>query len=263
MSLKNHRVLGRSGIEVSRLGIGSGYGVPAAAIEAAFHEHQINYFYWSTPRRAGMKHALRTLASTHRDRIVIALQSYDHLGLLTRRAVEKGLVSIGTDYADVLILGAHNRIPRRRVLDVARRLKDEGKIRAIAMSGHHRPTFGELAKQRDSPIDIFMVRYNAAHRGAEEEIFPHLAPNNRPGVTSYTATCWGKLLNPKKTPSGEEPLSPADCYRFALTHPAVDLCLTGPKNAEHLSQALVALEMGPMNEEEVARARRIGDFVHG
>ena len=35
-------------------------------------------------------------------------------------------------------------------------------------------------------LDVYMIRYNAAHRGAEHDIFPHLAAYN-PGVVSYTA----------------------------------------------------------------------------
>ena len=38
------------------------------------------------------------------------------------------------------------------------------------MAGNH----GEVARRTDSPIDILMVRYNAAHRGAERDVFPLL-----------------------------------------------------------------------------------------
>lgn len=66
-------------------------------------------------------------------------------------------------------------------------------------------------------------------------------------------------------PAGETPLSAADCYRFVLSHPAVDVCLCGPKNIDQMRTALSALEGGPMSSEEMARARRIGDHVrrHG
>jgi hypothetical protein len=35
MTLKKPRVLGRTGLSVSRLGMAAGYGVPAAAVEKA------------------------------------------------------------------------------------------------------------------------------------------------------------------------------------------------------------------------------------
>ena len=40
-----------------------------------------------------------------------------------------------------------------------------------------------------------MVRYNAAHRGAESEVFAALGAN-RQAIIAYTATRWGLLLKP-------------------------------------------------------------------
>jgi len=236
MSFREHTTLGRTGLEVSRLGIGSGYGVPAAAVERAFHEYGINYLYWSLARRGGMTQAIRNLIPAHRDELVIAMQTYDHVGPFMRRGYEKGLRKLGIDCADVLILGWFNRYPGRRILDTAERLKEEGKVRYLAMSGHHRPTHGRIAAMTDTPIDILMVRYNPAHRGAEKDVFPH---------------------------PGEEPLTAADCYRFALSSPHVDLCLIGPKNDREMDGVLGALDVEPLLPDELERIRRIGDHVHG
>jgi aryl-alcohol dehydrogenase-like predicted oxidoreductase len=257
------RILGRTGLKVSRLGLASGYGVPATAVEKAYHEQGINYFYWGSRRGGGMRKALRGLGRGARDRIVIALQSYDHLGFFMGRTVEKGLRSLGIDYADVLILGWFNRFPRPGVMEAALKLKERGLVRFLAMSGHNRPLFGETARRAESPIDIFMVRYNAAHRGAEEDIFPHLPEDGAPGVTTYTATRWGKLLDPRKMPPGERPLTAAECYRFVLSHPRVDLCMTGPRSLEEFESGVAALEGGPLDPEEQERICRIGDFVRG
>lgn len=256
-------ILGRTGLTVSRLGIASGYGAPAAAVEKAFHEYGINYFYWSTPRTAKMREGLGNLTKTHRDKIVIALQSYDHSGLLTPRAVNKGLKALGIEYADVLLLGWYNYFPKR-VVETALKLKEQGKIRFIAMSGHNRKLFGQLAQQEDSPIDIFMTRYNAVHRGAEKDIFPYLPEDTgkRPGITIYTATCWRKLLKESKMPAGEKPLTAADCYRFVLTNPHVDLCMHGPNSVEQLDDAMTLLDRGPLSSEEMERIKRIGDYIY-
>ncbi len=263
MDFKKKRGLGRTGLSVSRLGLAGGYGVPAEAVERAFHEYGINYFYWSTPRKAGMRDGLKNLVRSHRDEIVIVLQSYDHLGLTVRRSVEKGIAALGIDSADVLLLGWNNWHPSARVMGESLALREEGKVRFIAMSGHNRKLFGEIAQKSDSPIDIFMVRYNAAHRGAEEEIFPHLAGKKRPGLTTYTATRWGKLLNPKKMPEGEKPLTASECYRFVLSNPHVDLCMMGPASEAQMVEGLTALTRGPLSDKEMERIRKIGDYVHG
>jgi aryl-alcohol dehydrogenase-like predicted oxidoreductase len=263
MDFRERVTLGRTGLRVSRLGIGASYGVPAEAIEAAFHEYGVNYFYWGSRRRAGMGRAIRNLKGRHRDELVIALQSYDRTGLLMGLFVERALRSLGIDRAEVLILGWHSRPPAQRLVDAALALRERGRIRHLAVSGHHRPMFAELARDPGSPFDVFMIRYSAAHRGAEEEVFPHLPESGRPGITCYTATRWGQLLDPRKMPPGEEPLSAADCYRFVLSNPAVDLCMTGPANAEQMRGALRALDAGPLTPEELERVRRIGDHVRG
>jgi aryl-alcohol dehydrogenase-like predicted oxidoreductase len=263
MDFMNKQVLGRTGLSVSRLGLAGGYGVPAAAVERAFHEYGINYFYWSSPRRPGMRDGLRNLVKGNRDKVIIVLQSYDHLGLTLRRSALKGIKALGIDRADVLLLGWNNWYPASRIIDQALALKEQGLIRFIAMSGHNRKLFGRIAQTADSPIDIFMVRYNAAHRGAEQEIFPFLSGKNRPGLTTYTATRWGKLLNPKKMPAGGSPMTVSDCYRFVLTDPRVDLCMMGPGTESQMIEGLAALKKGPLSDEEMKRFRAIGDYVHG
>ena len=128
------------------------------------------------------------------------------------------------------------------------------------MSGHKRTLFPKLVKEEI--FDIFHIRYNAAHRGAENEIFPHIEKDTGPGLVSYTATRWAQLLNPKKMPPGENPPSGSDCYRFALSHPGVDVCMCGPKNHDQMKEALRTLDLGPLNDQEMERMQRIGDHLH-
>jgi len=255
--------LGSTGLTVSRIGFGSSYGAPAAAYERAFHEHGVNVFYWGSIRRTGMAEAIRHLAATTgRDRLVVALQSYDRTGVLMPLFVKRGLRALGLDRAELLILGWHGAVPSRRVLDAARGLVEAGRIRYLALSGHQRKTHGALAADPRRPVDVLMFRYNAAHRGAEKEIFPFLPPAGGPGTIAYTATRWGQLLDPRRMPPGEEPLSASDCYRFALSRPEVHLCLAGPADAAQAAEACRALDLGPMNPDELERARRIGEFVY-
>ena len=82
-------------------------------------------------------------------------------------------------------------------------------------------------------------------------------------MVSFTATRWGRLLNPRKMPPGQPPATAVDCYRFVLSNPAVDVCMTGPRNRAQMEENLKVLELGPMNDTELERMRRIGDHVHG
>ena len=253
--------LGRTGLSVSRIGLAGGYKAPARAVERAFHDYGINFFYWET-RKQGMREALRPLLQTERDKLVVAIQSYDHFGLWLNRSVERALRDLGIEQAEILFLGWFNRKTPRRLLDMALKLKEEGKVRFLGFTGHNRLYHGKTARDPDSPFDLQMIRYNAAHRGAESEIFDGL-PDQPPGIVTYTATRWGQLLKQKRMPRGERPLTAAECYRFVLTHPAVDICLAGPRSEEEMYQGLQALNHGPLSPDEMKRIHRIGDHVHG
>jgi aryl-alcohol dehydrogenase-like predicted oxidoreductase len=258
--LSEKRTLGRTGLQVGRLGVAASYGAPAGAFEEAF-ERGCNYFYWGSMRKSGMAQAIGNLCGRgRRDELVIVLQSYSRSAALMEGFFERGLKTLRIDRADILLLGWHNKAPAQKILDKAIEMKDRGLFRFLGISGHNRRLFSELATL--GIFDLFHVRYNAAHRGAEEEIFPHIRGESRPGVVSYTATRWGQLLNPKKMPPGEPPPPACDCYRFALTNAAVDVCVTGPKNAAQMAEALKALELGPLSQEEMTRMVRIGDYVH-
>jgi len=258
-----HRVtLGRSGLSVSKLGLGSSYKAPTSAYREAF-DRGVNYFYWGSLRRSEMKLAVREISSTQRDDLVVVLQSYSRVGMLLDLFVERGLRDLGIDRAEVLLLGWHNNPPSRRVLDAALALKEKGRIGCIALSTHHRRLLPTLLD--DDTYSIWHVRYNSVHRGAEREVFPCLEgldASRRPGLVSYTATRWGDLCNPEKTPPRERTPSGTDCYRYVLSNPSVDLCMTGPDNSEHMKEALEAIEAGPMSSDELAWMRRVGDHIY-
>lgn len=251
------RTLG--GVDVSPLGIGSSYGLSAFDVERAF-DQGINLLFWGSRRRTDFGRGIRAVAKKDRERAVIAIQSYTRIGWLMGWSVNRALRELGTDYVDVLCLAWWNGPPPRRIVDAALRLKEKGKVRRIMVSGHDRPALASMAD--DPSFDALMLRYNAAHTGAEREVFPHLQ-RRRPGVLAFTATRWGTLLDPRLTPVGEQTPRATDCYRFALTAPEIDSCLTGPRNARELDEALLALDEGPMDAVESDWMRRVGAHVRG
>ena len=255
--------LGRSGLMVSKLGLGSSFKAPTSAYLEAF-DRGVNYFYWGSLRRSEMGDAIREIARDRRERLVVVLQSYSRVGALLSHFVERGLRRLGLDHADALLLGWHNKPPSRSVLDAALELRERGRIAHVALSTHRRSLLPTLVD--DDVWSIWHVRYNAVHRGAEREVFPCLQGRDvseRPGLVTYTTTRWGNLCDPARTPDGERTPIGTDCYRFALSRPEVDLCLAGPNDAEQMKQALSALEQGPMQEDELAWMRRVGDHIYG
>jgi len=249
-------------LHVSRIGLGSSFGVPAEGLELAF-ERGINFFYWGSVRRPGFGEGIRRLARRHRDEMVVVLQSYARgPGIGLRAGFELGLLRLGLDHVDVLLLGWHNSRPGSAILDAALELREQGRVRHLMMSGHERTFFPEMAKE--GIFDLFMVRYNAAHRGAELEVLPRLpGGDERPGICAYTATRWGTLLDPRRMPAGERTPRASDCYRFCLSQPGIDMTLCGPASVDHVLEALAALEAGPLSQDDLAWMRRVGDHVRG
>ena len=201
--------LGRTGLTVGRLGLAGSYGAPARAYEHAF-DHGCNYFYsGSGRRRSQMKQAVRNLVDRgQRDRMVISIQTYARMGMMTEFFFRRTLKPMGIDHADILVLGWHNTAPSNRLMDFALSMKEKGLARFIGMSGHNRRLFADLAGDRR--FDLFQIRYNPAHRGAETECFPSRDHKDRQGVVTYTATRWGHLLQEKYMPRGEAPIPARD-----------------------------------------------------
>jgi aryl-alcohol dehydrogenase-like predicted oxidoreductase len=253
----NKVVLGRTGLEVMPLGLGSSYGVGRRDVERAI-ERGIGYVYWGSVQRPGFGAAIAHAARRRRDAVVTVVQTYTRVGSLMRLSLEQALRRLRIEYTDILLLGWWNQPPPRRVTDAALALRDAGKVRHIMISGHHRTLFPKLAA--DPIFGAIMVRYNAAHPGAENEVFGRLG-HPRPGVVAYTATRWGGLCDPRLVPVGESVPRASDCYRFALSHPEVDVVLAGPKDGTQLDEAMAGLDRGPMNADELAWMRRVGAAV--
>ena len=248
------------GKKIFRLGVAANYGIDEAGVRYAM-DRGVNLFLW-TAKRKGLEKPLREALAGRRDQVaVVAFVNIGYFGWGVRRGAESLLKSLGTDHVDVLQLGwvgvgsAWTSATERELVH----LRETGKARAIGISIHDRPRAGKLAES--SPLDQLMIRYNAAHPGAEREIFPHIK-DKKPTILAYTATSWRRLL---KKPSGwDGPVMTAgDCYRFQLSNPHVDLAWTGPANRQQLEENLTALEKGPLTEEEQKWMRAFGKAVHG
>ncbi|MBI5487136.1 MAG: aldo/keto reductase [Deltaproteobacteria bacterium] len=252
------RPFGRTGLSVAPLGLAGSYGIDADATERAFHELSINYFF-VTPRMKGLFEGVRRLIKAgHRDEIVLATGPFFPTGRALRGQWDDVARGLGTDRIDVLqVFWVRWRwYLTGGTIETLRRFKEEGKIRAFGISTHERRMAPDFASEFG--LDMLMLRYNAAHRGAEQDVFARL-PAERPAVVAYTATRWGRLLRPV----GDKPaLTASECYRFQLSHPAVDVVLTGPKTWDELRANAEGAALGPLPAERLAEVRAFGDAVH-
>jgi len=243
-----------------RLGLATNYGVEGKDLEWAL-EQGVNYVFW-TPNARKVTTTLKAALKRDRESILLATgPSVGFFGGSIRRGCERLLKKLGTDHIDVFQLFWLGRASAwtASTIDALVSLRESGMVRAIGSSMHDRMRAGKLVEE--SPLDMLMIRYNAAHPGAEHDIFPFLA-KRRPAIVAYTATRWGGLL---KRPKGwDRPVMTAvDCYRFCLSNPNVDLVLTGPKNGQQLRENLDGLRgKGPLSEQEMLWIREFGQVVH-
>jgi predicted aldo/keto reductase-like oxidoreductase len=255
-----HRPLGKTGLVAAPLGLAGNYGIDADGVERAFHELGINYFFVTLGMTKAIEGLKRLIAAGHREKMVLALGASVPTGWGVERAWEKCAKALGIDSIDIFQLfwvQAHWYVTGK-TWPAMQKLREEGRARALGISCHDRPMARALVDELE--LDMLMIRYNAAHRGAEKEIFATLDPSpaSRPAIVSYTATRWGKLLKPARDLS---PMSAPECYRFALGSPHVDVVLCGAKSFEELRQNAEEVLKGPLPEDRLDEVKRFGDAV--
>src|SRR5947209_3669726 len=79
---------------------------------------------------------------------------------------------------------------RGGALEYCAEARRAGRVRLLGLTSHQRPLAASVA--REGLLDLLMIRYNAAHRGAETDVFPTTQALGMP-VIVYTALRWGAL----------------------------------------------------------------------
>jgi aryl-alcohol dehydrogenase-like predicted oxidoreductase len=253
-----HRTV--AGKRVHRLGLAASFGIDENGIREAF-DLGLNYVFWNPTART-LTRVLRSLPASRRAQLVIATgPTFAVFPGSVRRRTERVLRLLGIETLDVLQLYWLGRMSMFSdgIVEEMVRLRSEGKVRSLGVSIHDRERAGRLAD--DSPLDLLMIRYNAAHPGAERDIFPHL-DRRKPSIVAYTATSWRKLLSAPPGFAGRAATA-GDCYRFCLSNQHVDVVLTGPRSTGELRENLRAVERGPLDDSEMTWMRELGTAVHG
>jgi len=251
--------LGKMELKTARLGIGVGYHINARAMAWGV-ENGINYIFWGSLKFRTVPKALKLLGK-NRDKAIIAVPCYGQRYVSSPKwitfSVNRALSSLKRDYLDIFQLGWLEEVPKDIVMEAVLKLKEQGKIKHLGITTHNRKLTAQLLK--DPNFEVFNIRYNAANRGAEREIFPFI--EERHAIVNFTSTRWGQLLKPIEGWEGKVPTA-LDCYRFVLSRPEVSVCLTGSKNIKELRENVKVLNMEPMNKEELNWMREFGDLVY-
>ncbi len=261
-----HRPAAALGKPVCRLGLAShdGARLTEADVRHAL-DRGVNFLNW-----AGTEDAVsRTVAALgpRREEVVVCVQFGARTAAEAGEELDSVLAALGSDYVDVLTF-YYVETPEEwaeitaegGALGYCRAAQRAGRFRRLGLTTHQRPLAAAVA--RGGLLDLLMIRYNAAHRGAEQEVFPAAAAAGLP-VIAYTALRWTALLRPTPDdpPGFAVPPAPA-WYRFVLQSPSVTVTLAAPHTREELDEDLTVLDTpGPLPADEYERLAAHGSRV--
>jgi aryl-alcohol dehydrogenase-like predicted oxidoreductase len=185
-------------------------------------------------------------------------------GLVTaRRKIVSALGGANLDlfYAEY-VMPQENQQPlfaEGGVFDVLTEWKSQGTIRYVGATTHDRGIARQILQH--NRVDVLMHRFNMAHRKAAGEVFPTALKRQIP-VVAFTATRWRTLLKPHPDWPGTPPTA-ADCYRYCLAQPAIQIVLTAPQSVAELEENLEVLKSRTMSPSRRAHCEQFGDIVRG
>lgn len=226
----------------------------------------VNLFFFYGLSHDGLIEGVSGLAREHRREIVVATGSGARTREGLRRAWNQLSRAVGLEEIDLFFAeyvhpseGQEAIFGDAGALDVISDWKRRGRIRHVGASAHDRTLAARLA--RDPRVDVLMHRFNMAHRGALETVFPAVREGGVP-LMAFTSTRWGSLLEGHPRWDGDAPTA-IDCYRYCLSYPEVEFVLTAPRTIRELRQNLAVLASGPLGDAERRRWERYGDLVYG
>lgn len=258
---------------VGRLGIATrgNTSLRVDDIHYAF-ERGVRYFNWCG-KPDGLSQAMVELRD-RRPEVVLAVQLQARSAEEAEREIDWVLAQTGGARLDVGTLYYVESDDEWRHItapggswDALNRRRSQGQLGLLGLTSHQRELAASWARERapdGSPrLDMLMIRYNAAHTGAEQDVFPVTCELQMPVVT-FTGLRWRDLLRPTPAdPPGFRPPTAADCYRFCLAHPAISVVLAAPNDRIELEEDLRALENWDRVEEGWLDAmRQHGRRVH-
>ncbi len=175
---------------VCRLGLGAHMHARLEVADVHFALSQgVNFLNWPG-RPNAFSQAIAELGPRRRE-VVVCTQFEVRTAADAERELAGMLRELHSDYVDVLTLYYVEAASEwdeiagfGGALEFCCRAKERGQVRLIGLTSHQRPLAAQLA--RTGMLDMLMIRYNAAHRGAETEIFPVTDALGLPVVT-YTS----------------------------------------------------------------------------
>ena len=252
----NGRTLGKTGLQVSPMGISGSYGLPPEGYFQAM-DTGINLFFWE-PGYTHMERAFGALPPAVRASLVVVCGTFEAEPQRIRRDVERALKAMSLETIPLFLLFWVRSWARLSpdTLEALKTMRHEGLIGHYGLSTHLRPLAVQALQTGWDPI---MCRHNAAHRGLEDTILPVVRQTGA-GLLTFNNLCYGRILAHPHTYTA--PPTPAEFYRYSLNQPGVTSCWSGPATIDQLTHNLTAMDQPHLSPTRQAELRDYGDHVY-
>jgi len=240
-----YRVLGKTGLKVSRLGFG---GIPIQRVDAAatrklmlaMAEAGVNYIDTARGYTVSEEYLGEALEGI-RDKFIVATKSMSRTKEAMAADIEISLKNLRTDYIDLYQIHNLPPVEIKRVLapggalEALMEAKAAGKIGHIGVTTHSLDTFKQVLDF--DWVETLMFPYNIVETQSEELI--RACREKNIGFIDMKPLAGGALDDATLA------------IRFLFSNPNVDLVIPGMAEVKEFEQNLAAAEDGsPITEEE-------------
>jgi predicted aldo/keto reductase-like oxidoreductase len=261
------RTLGRTGVQVSAIGLGGWHlgfdyideELSTRIIRTAI-DNGINFMdnCWDYNDGASEIRMGKALRDGYRERVFLMTKIDGRTKQEAAKQLDESLRRLQTDHVDLV---QHHEILRyedpHRIFDdeganaALLEAREAGKIRFIGFTGHKDPHIHlymlEVAKQNGFEFDTVQMPLNvmdAHYRSFEKMVLPELVKQNT-GVLAMKTLANGTILESKT-------VTAIECLHYALNLPA-SVVITGCEDMDDLEQALTAARtFKPLTDEQVS-----------
>jgi aryl-alcohol dehydrogenase-like predicted oxidoreductase len=252
------RVLGRTGLKVSSIGVG-GYhaALPKEEAESITLIHRaidlgVNFFDNADCYHKGVaEERMGKALEGYRKKVILMTKVDQRDAAGSLKTLETSLQRLRTDYLDIWqfhSVGSLQELDQifgpGGALETAEKARKDGKIRFIGLTGHADPQVHLAAAKRYSfdtiqmPINVLDPHFQSFRKTVVDE-----AVNRHTGVLAMKTLSFGKILSFKVA-------SAAEALRWVWSQP-VSVLISGCENVEQINyNVYLAKTFTPMPEDE-------------
>ncbi len=244
--------LGDSGIEVSRLCIGTGtVGWSGSSnqtrklgmeglVDLLCYAYDSGVRFWDTADQYGSHpHVRAALQRLPRDQVVVTTKTTSRTPAGVREDVERFLREMGTDYADIVLLHCLTEADWTSryadCMDALSKCQDQGLLRAVGVSCHDFDAFKLAAATPWVEVVLARINYDGVSMDASpEEVVPVMDDMSARGKGIYGMKVYGagKLLHDRRR-----------ALEYVLDLPSVNAIVLGMESKAEVDENVELMEV--------------------